>query len=132
MVTSLFLLLGCLLSVLLITSHHLFYGSRQQLNLYGFTRITRGPQKGCYFHELFQKDRPELAARISRKKLSEESDADADLAPAWLADASAVLEPTPIGESLGSVASTTSSSRASMTAANGKATKHWQATTTIE
>lgn len=39
---------------------------QRQLNLYGFTRITAGPDTGGYYHELFLKGRPALAIHIRR------------------------------------------------------------------
>jgi hypothetical protein len=74
--------------------------------LYGFERITRGPKKGSYVHEKFQRDHPDLMQEIIRKKVHTPEDVDerADellyqdmqLAPTWLPDAANVLEPTPI------------------------------------
>jgi hypothetical protein len=42
---------------------------QRQLNLYGFQRITRGPDKGGYYHELFLRNRPFLSHRIQRVKV---------------------------------------------------------------
>ena len=39
---------------------------QRQLNLYGFSRITSGPDSGGYFHELFLKGRPALAIHMRR------------------------------------------------------------------
>jgi hypothetical protein len=39
---------------------------QRQLNLYGFTRITSGPDSGGYYHELFLKGRPALAIHMRR------------------------------------------------------------------
>lgn len=39
---------------------------QRQLNLYGFTRITSGPDVGGYYHELFLKGRPNLAVHMRR------------------------------------------------------------------
>lgn len=39
---------------------------QRQLNLYGFTRITSGPDTGGYYHELFLKGRPALAIHMRR------------------------------------------------------------------
>lgn len=39
---------------------------QRQLNLYGFRRITKGPDAGAYFHPQFRRDRPELVAGIKR------------------------------------------------------------------
>lgn len=74
---------------------------QRQLNLYGFNRVSRGPQKGCYIHEKFHRDQPEWAESICRKKVSDEDFTEAELiAPAWLPDATrSVLEPTPIRDS---------------------------------
>lgn len=38
----------------------------RQLNLYGFVRITSGPDAGGYYHELFLKGRPNLAFHMRR------------------------------------------------------------------
>jgi hypothetical protein len=73
---------------------------QRQLNLYGFSRITRGPRKGCYHHELFTRNNKAVCKKITRKKASEEVQFTGDvvdLAPAWL-PASMVVEPTPIPE----------------------------------
>ena len=42
---------------------------QRQLNLYGFMRLTRGMDKGGYYHELFLKDRIWLAQKIQRVKV---------------------------------------------------------------
>mmetsp|Transcript_20421 Transcript_20421/g.30305 ORF Transcript_20421/g.30305 Transcript_20421/m.30305 type:complete len:340 (-) Transcript_20421:89-1108(-) len=39
---------------------------QRQLNLYGFTRITSGPDLGGYYHELFLKGRASLAIHMRR------------------------------------------------------------------
>lgn len=39
---------------------------QRQLNLYGFTRITSGPDTGGYYHELFLKGRPALVIHMRR------------------------------------------------------------------
>lgn len=39
---------------------------QRQLNLYGFTRISSGPDLGGYYHELFLKGRPSLAMHMRR------------------------------------------------------------------
>ena len=41
----------------------------RQLNLWGFKRITRGPDAGAYYHELFLRGRPDLALRMKRHKI---------------------------------------------------------------
>jgi len=41
---------------------------QRQLNLYGFRRITEGPEKGSYFHDSFLKGRKNLIPNIKRKK----------------------------------------------------------------
>ena len=39
---------------------------QRQLNLYGFSRVTNGPDAGGYYHELFLKGRPALAVHMRR------------------------------------------------------------------
>ena len=41
---------------------------QRQLNLYGFTRISRGPQKGMYLHKYFVRDNRSLCRLITRSK----------------------------------------------------------------
>ena len=43
-----------------------FPSFQRQLNLYGFLRLTKGPDKGGYYHELFLRDRLFLTHRIQR------------------------------------------------------------------
>lgn len=42
---------------------------QRQLNLYGFTRLTRGNDKGGYYHEMFLLGKPFLMRRIQRVKV---------------------------------------------------------------
>eukprot|EP00567_Pseudictyota_dubia_P018574 CAMPEP_0197434278 /NCGR_PEP_ID=MMETSP1175-20131217/2027_1 /TAXON_ID=1003142 /ORGANISM="Triceratium dubium, Strain CCMP147" /LENGTH=550 /DNA_ID=CAMNT_0042962935 /DNA_START=230 /DNA_END=1882 /DNA_ORIENTATION=+ len=37
----------------------------RKLNRWGFRRVTRGPEAGAYYHELFQRDHPGLCLRMS-------------------------------------------------------------------
>jgi len=39
---------------------------QRQLNLYGFKRLTIGPDKGGYYHPFFVRKKPELARKIER------------------------------------------------------------------
>lgn len=42
---------------------------QRQLNLYGFSRLTRGPDSGGYYHELFLRGKPHLTRRMVRTKI---------------------------------------------------------------
>lgn len=42
---------------------------QRQLNLYEFQRVTDGPDKGAYYHELFVKGRPDLSSSMKRIKI---------------------------------------------------------------
>merc|ERR1719253_1639138 len=46
-----------------------FLSFTRQLNLWGFKRISRGLDAGCYYHELFLRGRPYLAMRMRRQKI---------------------------------------------------------------
>ncbi|GAX27452.1 heat shock transcription factor, other eukaryote [Fistulifera solaris] len=42
---------------------------QRQLNLYGFRRITQGPDAGAYYHEMFLRGRIGLCQRMTRQKV---------------------------------------------------------------
>jgi hypothetical protein len=45
--------------------HSKFTSFTRKLNRWGFTRITRGPETGAYYHEFFQKDKLRLCMQMS-------------------------------------------------------------------
>lgn len=45
-----------------------FSSFQRQLNLYSFQRITDGPERDAYYHELFVRGQPLLCTRIKRDK----------------------------------------------------------------
>eukprot|EP00339_Tiarina_fusa_P014260 CAMPEP_0117047090 /NCGR_PEP_ID=MMETSP0472-20121206/32559_1 /TAXON_ID=693140 ORGANISM="Tiarina fusus, Strain LIS" /NCGR_SAMPLE_ID=MMETSP0472 /ASSEMBLY_ACC=CAM_ASM_000603 /LENGTH=406 /DNA_ID=CAMNT_0004759689 /DNA_START=100 /DNA_END=1320 /DNA_ORIENTATION=- len=42
---------------------------QRQLNLYGFSRLTAGPDRGGYYHELFIRGRMDLCKRMARTRV---------------------------------------------------------------
>lgn len=42
---------------------------QRQLNLYGFSRLTSGPDKGGYYHELFLRGKRQLCSRMIRMRI---------------------------------------------------------------
>ena len=55
-----------------------FSSFQRQLNLYDFRRITEGPDKGAYFHELFVQGRPILSTMMKRNKIKGVKNAQKD------------------------------------------------------
>lgn len=49
-------------------NHSQLASFQRQLLLYGFRRISNGVHKNSYYHELFQRGKPELCERIQRAK----------------------------------------------------------------
>mmetsp|Transcript_28505 Transcript_28505/g.43830 ORF Transcript_28505/g.43830 Transcript_28505/m.43830 type:complete len:446 (-) Transcript_28505:162-1499(-) len=46
-----------------------FMSFTRQLNLWGFKRITKGPDQGSYYHELFLRGKGRLVTRMKRQKI---------------------------------------------------------------
>ncbi|CAM9146287.1 unnamed protein product, partial [Pylaiella littoralis] len=46
--------------------HNKFSSFQRQLNLYGFRKIVKGRESGCYMHPSFQRDRPDLLSEVKR------------------------------------------------------------------
>lgn len=70
-----------------------FKSFQRQLNLYGFSRITRGANKGCYLHEHFVRGETKRSEQIVRKRSNDTSSAEAmeQYLPSTL-----TVEPTPM------------------------------------
>ncbi|KAL3918108.1 MAG: hypothetical protein SGILL_004394 [Bacillariaceae sp.] len=50
-----------------------FSSFQRQLNLYEFHRVTEGPNKGSYYHEMFIKGHPELCTGLKRNKIKSQN-----------------------------------------------------------
>jgi len=50
--------------------HQKFPSFQRQLNLYGFRKITRGPDTGAYAHKFFVRDRPDLLDYVRRAQMA--------------------------------------------------------------
>ena len=42
---------------------------QRQLNVYGFTKLARGKDRGGYYHEYFLRSRPDLLAKVKRQSI---------------------------------------------------------------
>jgi hypothetical protein len=49
---------------------------RRQLNLYGFSRITKGPDLGSYHHPFFLRGHPDLCRSIDRQRIKGNSNSN--------------------------------------------------------
>lgn len=54
---------------------------QRQLNLYGFTRIDEGANKGGYYHQFFQKGRKDLLNSMSRQKIRNDKPDETEAVP---------------------------------------------------
>ena len=60
-------------------SHQSKYSSfMRQVNGWGFKRITRGPDRNSYYHELFIRDEPQLARTMSRRSSGSDKSSKGD------------------------------------------------------
>lgn len=59
-----------------------FTSFTRKLNRWGFTRVTRGPEMGSYYHKLFLRDDPSLCLRMSSHSSSKFQDTQQQLMPA--------------------------------------------------
>mmetsp|Transcript_27655 Transcript_27655/g.45738 ORF Transcript_27655/g.45738 Transcript_27655/m.45738 type:complete len:292 (-) Transcript_27655:111-986(-) len=55
---------------------------QRQLNLWGFERLTSGPDKGAYYHKQFLRDDPSLCRHLTRQRARKPSSAAAAVAKA--------------------------------------------------
>ncbi|CAB9512695.1 Heat stress transcription factor [Seminavis robusta] len=46
-----------------------FHSFQRQLNLYGFKRVTTGPDRGGYYHEMFLREKRFIATKMKRTKV---------------------------------------------------------------
>mmetsp|Transcript_15085 Transcript_15085/g.19780 ORF Transcript_15085/g.19780 Transcript_15085/m.19780 type:complete len:309 (+) Transcript_15085:130-1056(+) len=53
--------------------HQKFPSFQRQLNLYGFRKVTRGPDTGAYSHKYFVRDRPDLLDFVRRSQVTSNS-----------------------------------------------------------
>jgi len=52
----------------MVKSNSIQHDTPPQLNLYGFRRITKGPDAGAYRHEMFHRDNPDRCLQMKRTK----------------------------------------------------------------
>ena len=45
----------------------------RQLNMYGFYRVTSGPNRGCYYHKIFQRNNPSGCQKLRRPTRNKDS-----------------------------------------------------------
>ena len=67
---------------------------QRQLHLYGFQRVSQGPEKGSYFHKNFVKDNRELSLQIDRKLHNNKDDTKASNTPSRKKNTQTVLDLT--------------------------------------
>ncbi|KAG5185196.1 HSF-type DNA-binding-domain-containing protein, partial [Tribonema minus] len=49
--------------------HDKFSSFQRQLNLYGFRKIVKGNESGCYIHTYFRRGHPELLKQVRRGQM---------------------------------------------------------------
>lgn len=77
-----------------------FTSFTRKLNRWGFTRVTRGPETGAYYHKFFQRDEPRLCMQMSCQNVRLQNEQLALEQQALAATTSPSLNPFLLGGSM--------------------------------